>query len=292
VSTLTSAFERTAGQVWEEARTIPPREAARAVAGAYRDNNLVNHVSAISFQLFFALLPLLLFLLGLLGLFHLDDVWRSDLFPEVKKNASSAAATMINDTVTKILSSEQGFWISAGGLLTLWRTSAAVRAIMRALNVVYETDEDRGLGERLWVSAVVAVGGLFAVGLAIAAVKGGPPLASTVLGDSLVVDLLATIASWVLALALLFTLVAFIERLAPAKRRPLGWVSVGATLAVVSWILVSLAFGFYLTQVASYGSVFGNLATVYVVLQYLFLSTGAFLTGAQLDSLIRERASG
>jgi uncharacterized BrkB/YihY/UPF0761 family membrane protein len=51
-------------------------------------------------------------------------------------------------------------------------------------------------------------------------------------------------------------------------------------------------FRFYLTDIASYDSVFGNLAVVIVAMAYLYISTTMFLFGAQLDAIIRLRATG
>jgi membrane protein len=60
----------------------------------------------------------------------------------------------------------------------------------------------------------------------------------------------------------------------------------------VWWLIVSVGFYFYLTAVASYGSVFGSLASVIVVIAYLYVSTTAFLFGAQLDAIIRAQTTG
>jgi membrane protein len=57
-------------------------------------------------------------------------------------------------------------------------------------------------------------------------------------------------------------------------------------------VVVSVGFYFYLTGLAAYGSVFGSLASVIVVMAYLYISTTAFLFGAQLDAIIRAQATG
>jgi uncharacterized BrkB/YihY/UPF0761 family membrane protein len=49
-------------------------------------------------------------------------------------------------------------------------------------------------------------------------------------------------------------------------------------------------FAWYLSAVADYGSMFGALATVVVLLTYLYLSTIALLTGVQVDALIGAAA--
>jgi hypothetical protein len=60
--------------------------------------------------------------------------------------------------------------------------------------------------------------------------------------------------------------------------------------AVLGLGLTSIAFGLYATYVASYTSVFGHLASIFVLLLYRWLSGDAFLAGIQLDACVRERS--
>ena len=68
------------------------------------------------------------------------------------------------------------------------------------------------------------------------------------------------------------------------------WVSLGTGLVLVSWVLTSIAFGVYVQYVASYTSVFGHLASIFVLLLYLWLSANSFLVGIQVDACARKRA--
>ena len=101
---------------------------------------------------------------------------------------------------------------------------------------------------------------------------------------------LSFIVRWVLAAALLGLGVALIVRFGPARRQPVPWVSLGTGLVLAAWVLTSIAFGLYVKYVASYTSVFGHLASVFVLLLYLWLSANAFLVGIQLDASARQQA--
>jgi membrane protein len=68
------------------------------------------------------------------------------------------------------------------------------------------------------------------------------------------------------------------------------WVSFGTGLVLVAWVLTSIGFGLYVTYIASYESVFGHLATFFVLLVYVWLLANAFLVGIQVDASVRERA--
>jgi membrane protein len=77
-------------------------------------------------------------------------------------------------------------------------------------------------------------------------------------------------------------------RWAPASRRPWHWVSFGTALVVVAWLAMSALFGFYVRNVADYGSIFGNLATVIVAFEYAYLSAIVFLAGLAVDGLAQN----
>jgi membrane protein len=263
------------------------RGLTKDVLRAFRENDLANFASAMAFRVVLALVPFLLFVLALLGFLDLEEVWRSDVAPEIKKNASDVAFKLVDDTVRQVLSQKQLWWLTAGLALSLWELSAATRVTMVALDRIYGHPRRRGLLELLPGSlALGAAMGVCLVG-AIAIVRFGPLLTGDVEGA---LSALSFIVRWVLAAALLGLGVGLIVRFGPARRQPVPWVSLGTGLVLLSWVLTSIAFGLYATYVASYTSVFGHLASVFVLLVYLWLSANAFLVGIQLDASARRRA--
>jgi membrane protein len=128
---------------------MPVRELAMDVVDSFRRNGLVNFAGAMAFSVILALVPLLLFLLALIGFLDLEEIWRSDVAPELKKTASEAAYRLIDDTVEQVVSKRQGWWLTIGFLLTLWELSAATRVTMVAMDRVYGLRRRRGLLELL-----------------------------------------------------------------------------------------------------------------------------------------------
>jgi membrane protein len=277
-----------ARRVREEAHAADRRAVVGALNVSFRDNDLLTYASAISFQVFFALIPLLLFALGLIGFLSLQDAWQQDIAPEIQANVSSAAYKVINDTVRHVLNQKQLFWATFGALLAVWEISGAVRAVMQVFNRIYGVEETRPFWKRmrvsLWLAA--ATGGLLLAAVAI--IRFVPFLFDIVLGErGWFLDLLSILVRWGIGLSLLLVVVGLLVRHAPDCKRPLHWVSFGAVLVVTSWSVMSIGFSLYVTQVADYASLFGSLATVIVTMTYLYWSTIVFLTGVQLDALVR-----
>jgi membrane protein len=263
------------------------RELTKDVVRSFQGNGLPNFAGAIAFRIVLALVPLLLFLLALLGFLDLEEVWRSDAAPELKKNASDTAFKLVDETVRQVLSQKKAWWLTAGLALTLWELSAATRVTMVAMDRVYGFYRRRGLLELLPRSLALGAAMGTCVVAAIAIVRFGPLLTGEVDG---ILSVLSFLVRWLLAAAVLGLGVGLVVRFGSATRQPMPWVSFGTGLVLVSWVLTSIGFGLYATYVASYTSVFGHLASVFVLLLYLWLSANAFLVGIQLDACVRERA--
>ena len=265
-------------------------ELGRALLDGFKKHDLLTYASAISFQILTAIIPFLLFVLALAGLLHLNDVWRDHIAPQVQANVSAPVFSVISDAVDNVFRGRQLLWATVGGGLALWQVSGAVRAVMGALGRIYGAQIERPFVRRYLVSfaLAIAVGGCFIV--ATLCLQLAPFFSVRHPGAAW--DVFAFFARWALAGAFLLLAVGLLLRVAPARPQPLPWVSLGAGIVIALWVIVSLAFYFYLSSVASYNSVFGSLASVIVAMAYLYTSTIVFLFGAQLDAIIRGQATG
>jgi membrane protein len=266
---------------------IDLRRLGPEVLGSFRRNGLINFAASISFQLVLALVPFVLFLLALLGFLELEEVWRDEVAPEIRSSLSDASYRMLDQTATRVLTQEQGWWLTAGFALTLWEVSAATRVTMTALDRIYGFRRRRGFFELLPRSVWLGLAMGFAVVAAVAVVR-FVPLATGDLDG--VAGVLFFLGRWVAAAAVVGTGVALVVHFGPATRQTLPWVTVGTCLVMSAWIGMSIGFGIYVTYIANYGSVFGNLATFFVLLLYVYASSIAFLVGVQADACIRKRA--
>jgi membrane protein len=78
--------------------------------------------------------------------------------------------------------------------------------------------------------------------------------------------------------------VALIYWLFPNVKKPLRFITPGAVLAVIVWIVASLGFSFYVANFSSYSATYGALASVVVLLLYFFISAAILLLGAEIDA--------
>lgn len=265
-------------------------ETVPEVIKAFPERDLLLYASATAFNIFTAIIPALLFGLALLGFLDLTEIWTRDIAPDIEKNVSDAAFSVIRDTVDKVLNQKQAFWLTAGFLLAIWQVSGGIRTAMKGLNRIYDAEENRPWLERFTRSILLSLATSALILAAIVAVWLGPLLYGDV-GQPL--GALLAVGRWVLAGACMWLSVALTVRFAPnAPDQPPGWITFGSVLVVSAWILASILFGLWISYVASYGSIFGSLATVVVLIAYVYISSIVFFAGAQIDAIIRRRVEG
>ena len=98
------------------------------------------------------------------------------------------------------------------------------------------------------------------------------------------------ILKWPIMLGIVIVMVAVLYYATPNVKQPkFRWVSVGAAVAILVWVLASVAFGFYVSNFSSYNKTYGSLAGVIVFLLWLWITNLALLFGAEIDAEL-ERA--
>jgi membrane protein len=179
-------------------------------------------------------------------------------------------------------------------MLALNGASGAFGAAGRALNVIYDADESRGIVRRKLtdLGATLTVIVLFAVVLA-ATFLGGQ-IADDLFGKIGLGSTAATIwsyARWPAALVAATAAYGIVYGLAPdIEPREIRWITPGAVFGVALWILLSLGFSIYIRNFSSYGAAYGAFGAAIVLLLWLYLSANAFLLGAELNAELERSA--
>jgi membrane protein len=249
-------------------------------------HQLLDHASAIAFQVLKALVPLTLLGLAMLGATGQQKVWNETLYPGMAPHLQPTTAHAIDVAVQKIFTTDSAGLIAFASVLVVWYVSGAVRAAMGAINQIYEADEKRPWTVRFPISFALAVAIAVCVVGALVVVTAGSALAN----DG-VAGVLVSIGRWVLAVVMLALAVALLVRYAPVERRAKRWASAGSALVITAWIGATLIFGLFVQHVANFKTAVGSLTVFLVLIGYVYTSSIIFLVGVELDELLREDAT-
>jgi membrane protein len=192
------------------------------------------------------------------------------------------------DSVTSSPQQSLGIGLVISLLAALWSASGGVGYLMTAVNIAYDETDNRGWIKRKLLALALTLGAIVFMVLAIALVAVAPAVFGS-LGASTLATIGLQILRWLLIIVLVSVALAVVYRVAPDRDAPaMKWVSTGAVIATVLWLVASVGFSLY-TSFGSYGKSYGSLAGVAVLLLWLWITSYAVLLGAEINAESEEQ---
>lgn len=279
-------------------RGVPPKTIAKRTWRALIADNLLGRAAELGFYFLFALFPTLFCASSLLGLAARSA---SSIYYKlleylalvVPTSALGMVLTTYNETTTSATSGKLTF----GLIAAIWSASVGVSAIQDALNTVYNVRDHRSYFQaRLSaIGVTIALSGLAT--LTLAAMLGGDFFAAVAharIPNSFAAALFALVGRvifWTAAAALLMLCFAVIYYWAPGvRKRRWRWLTPGATIGILAWLLVSLGFRLYLHYFNFYSITYGSLGAVIILLMWFYITGFMLLLGAEINSEIEAAA--
>src|SRR5215207_13008 len=245
--------------------------AVKRTVREFQVDNLSDWAAALTYYSVLSIFPALLVVISLV------DLAGPGTTQTLLDNLGQVAPGSVNQILATDIDNLQQTRGSAGLLAlvslatALWLASRYVAAFMRASNAIYDVPEGRPVWKTLPIRIGVTV--VVMVLLAVSAVR--------------VWDM----AKWPVLLLIVGFLFALLYWASPNARQPFRWITPGGILAVVVWVVASVAFALYVANFGSYNKTYGSLAGVIIFLVWLWLSNTAILLGAELNAeLERSRA--
>jgi membrane protein len=256
----------------------------------FRQDNLTDWAAALTYYSVLSLFPALIALMSILGLVVDPKTITRVVTDIVAQLGPQSAVDTFKKPIEQISSNQSTALLGLifGIAVALWTASGYVGAFMRASNAIYEREEGRPFYILRPVQLAITLVLVLLAALVVLALIVTGPVAEAVgsavgLGDTAVTAW--NIAKWPVLLVVVMFMLAVLYWSAPnAKPAGFRWVSPGAVLAVVVWIVASAAFAFYVANFGSYNKTYGALGGVIVFLVWMWLTNVAVLLGAELNA--------
>jgi membrane protein len=261
----------------------------------FREDNLTDWAAALTYYGVLSIFPALIVLVSVLGL--IGESATQPLIDNLGSVAPGPAQEIFTNAIENLEGSQgaAGVFFVIGILAAIWSASGYIAAFMRASNSIYDMPE----GRPIWKTLPVRVGltvllmVLTAVSAVAVTLSGGlAKEAGNLLGLGDTAVMVWNIAKWPVLLLLVSFMFAVLYWAAPNVKHPkFRWISPGGVLAVLGWVIASLAFAFYVANFGSYNKTYGALAGPIVFLVWLWISNIMILLGAEFNAeLERSRA--
>ena len=254
----------------------------------FREDNLTDWAAALTYYGVLAIFPALIVLVSVLGL--IGQSATQPLIDNLGSVAPGPAKEIFTDAIRNIQGSQgaAGVFFVIGLLAAIWSASGYVGAFMRASNAIY----DIGEGRPIWKTLPVRVGltvllmVLTAISAVAVTVSGGLAReVGNVVGVGATAVDVWNLAKWPVLLLVVILMFAVLYWAAPNVKQPgFRWITPGGVLAVIGWIVASLAFAFYVSNFGSYNKTYGALGGVIVFLTWLWITNNVILLGAEVNA--------
>ncbi len=256
-------------------------------------NHTLQMAAALSYYCVLSLFPALIFFSALIAYVRLPN-----LFPRAMEAMARVlppdAMQLVQQVLASVISPNKGAFLSLGILGTLWTVSSGFSAIIEALDVAYEVDDDRAFWKTRLLAVALAfiTGALLVVALGIMMVGPGFGgwLSARLHLSSLFVALWPYI-HWSVAVGFGVVAVEALYFLGPNVKQDFLVSLPGAALAVGCWIGLSYLLGLYFRHFAHYNKTYGTLGGAIVLMVWLYWTGFAMLLGAELNAAM-ARARG
>jgi membrane protein len=202
-------------------------------------------------------------------------------------------AGLVGDQLINVVQTsggKKGFGLLLALALALWGARNAASSIITALNIAYEEEEKRGFLKVTVLALAMTVGAVVLALLAGGAIALLTMLEHMLPGLGQIGIVLGKVLTYLLLGAVAAGAAATMFRYAPSRDKARWeWLTPGSLFFAIIWILLTLAFGFYVSQFGNYGATYGSLSAVVVLLTWLYLSSYVLLFGAELNSELEHQ---
>jgi membrane protein len=245
--------------------------------------------AALTYYAVLSVFPALVVMVSLLGVFGQGQRTTDAVLQIIADLGPSSAVETLRAPIQQLVESPSaGFALVVGVAGALWSASGYIGAFGRAMNRIYEVEEGRPVWKLRPLQLLLTLVGLVAAATVAFMLAVSGPIAEAVggaIGAGEVAHTVWNVARWPVVLVFVVLSVAVLYHSSPNVKQPnFRWISVGAGVAILVWILASVGFGFYVGNFGSYNKTYGALAGVIVFLLWLWITNLALLLGAELDA--------
>jgi membrane protein len=254
------------------------------------EDNCFGLAAQLAFYFLLALFPALLFLVALISYLPVEAAL-ADLITALNAVAPREILTLVREQLDTVAQGNHAGLLTLGIIGAIWSSSAAMVAIIDALNHAYDVNEWRPWWKRRLVAIVLTVALSVFILIALTFVLIGPALALRIaewFGFAPTVAIVWQIVRVPVMILSIVLAIDLVYHFAPNRAGPWTWITPGSLLATGSWLASSFGFRFYVTNLADYNATYGAIGGVIVTMLWFYVCGLTMLIGAELNGVLEH----
>lgn len=248
--------------------------------------------AGVAFFTFLSIFPVLACFVLIYGLVATPDSLRAQL-EALRAFAPASVFNIVQERLEALLSQPEvglGIGLAISFTLALWSGSRGVNALIGTISFAYRETDERSFISAALTSVGLTLGALVFLVIALFTIAGLPVILAATPFVSNMAETVALWARWpVLALFVCLSM-AVLFRIAPHRESAQWkWITPGALVATVLWVMLSVLFSIYVEQFGNYSATFGSLSVAVVMMLWTYYSTMIVTLGASLNAEIEHQ---
>ena len=241
-----------------------------------------------SYYLILSIFPFMIFLLSVLGLTSLNQEM---LIHQIERLLPTESASIVLNTIESIMDSGNVTLLSFGMITTLWSSLKGIRALIKGINIAYNTIENRPFWEIILLAFFSTLAIPMLIILSFSFLVFGEKIGEFLFGFLGITGTFQTL--WYrlrIIFPVLMLIVSFLlfYKFTPNQKLRFKEVYVGALFAAFGWISISLLYSTYINRFGNYSMIYGSLGGIIILLIWLYISSMIILIGGELNALIAQ----
>ena len=245
--------------------------------------------AALTYYLLFAIFPLLIFSSALIGMLGLDIESTRDVLEEV---VPLPVVDIVTNYLAYVTSHPSRNLMIFSLIFSIWFPMRATSCLTHSIRKAFGQDPPKNALKKLFGNFLFSLWLIAAIAVSLFLIVVGRRLLEFVGHYITISDAFISLWSYLrfVMLALVMTvLLATLYMLAQGMRCPLRRVLPGIIFSLCTWMALSAGFSLYVERIAHYAEFYGSIATIVVLLLWLFISASMLILGAEFCAALQKK---
>ncbi|MCT4685983.1 YihY/virulence factor BrkB family protein [Vallitalea sp.] len=254
-----------------------------------QSDDITAWASKLTFYILLSIFPFILFLMQILSYTSLSDV---DVLYQFKDIFPDEIFGVIGFITTDIEKNQSDTLLSIALIATIWAASKGIMAIITSLNKAYREKETRSYIFLRLMSFIYTIAFAIVLILTFLLIIFWNKLLNLAFSYIYLPTGLEGIIDFIrilFAMILLFFFFILLYNASPNKKITFIEVVPGAILSTIGWLAMSFIFSFYIDKIGNFSYMYGSLASIIILLIWLYLCSIIILVGGELNAIYFEK---
>lgn len=251
----------------------------------------VDHISivaaGVAFYFFLALFPTFIAAISIFGLVMEPGQIQQQISEAayILPQQSSEMISNILEGIADKSGQTLGWSLILSLLFSLWSAQYGTKAVFEGINVAYDEIDERGFFKYNGLTLLFTLGGIVIGIICTLLVVIFPAIIKSINLSDYGVETVIQWLRWPVLALVVMGVLAVTYKIAPDRRNPqFRWVSWGAVIATILWLISSILFSMYISNFANYDKMYGSFAAVIILMLWFYITAYLILLGAEINS--------